>query len=105
MMQFGKAKQLQKFQPIKVRLDGKNVNTAETAMFVRMNLDSQLIFNFHVDQFRSKVARSLGCLNRVKRLSQDDRSNGCDSVWINCSAASKVRLQQQHNRQLMASWW
>lgn len=110
LMTFGKAKQLEKFAGLKIRVDQVELKMAASTKYLGVTLDSTLSYDLHVDQTCAKVARSLGCVGRVKRLMPErvrrtlveaivlPHLDYCDSVWLSCSAGCRRRLQQLQNR-------
>ena len=88
----------------------ERIDHALTAIYLGIQVDSNLIWKSHVKALSSKISRAIGFLKHARSfLTQDTLKTlytgivephfkYCCSVWRNCGASERSHLQKLQNR-------
>ena len=89
--------------PINIKIDGSQITPVASVKFLGVYIDQYLNWNDHIQYISSKIAKTIGIINKIKYLLNSDTRRllynslilpyltYCNMLWIN---ASKFRINR-----------
>ena len=103
---------LGKHKPLKIEIEGFQLQSAESVKLLRRTTDHNLIFDTHISNICKTASAKIKSLSRIRNSLDEKQAkllynsfifshfNYCSIIWMFCSKTSYKKIEQKQKRGL-----